>query len=343
MKMRWDEHGWDTFGAAHLIDMRGGVDANGNIVAYEYTSFASQYTSDGIVDEQLGGQYPALGLGPLETSANGVQYELPNWRVLWKTLPLYDGYFKTAFMRASHSAQTNWGTEIFADELAYAAKMDPVEFRRQNVRKTQLNGSVQAGAIPVTWSFKERFLAVLNAVASASNWQPRVAASILSNDTVVSGRGVSFGPRAWPATFSALVAEIEVNRKTGKIDVKHLYAAQDSGLGVNPASLENQIIGQVVMNTSRALMEQVQFNTKRVTSLDWVSYPILRFKDAPKVTPIVIQRTEIPMAGGGDHVMSHVPTAIANAFFDATGVRIRDCPMTPARVREVLKAAGRLA
>jgi CO/xanthine dehydrogenase Mo-binding subunit len=343
MKMRWDEHGWDTFGAAHLVDMRGGVDANGNIVAYEYTSYASQYTSDGILGEQLGGSYPALGLGPLETSANGVQYELPNWRVLWKTLPLYNGYFKTAFMRASHSAQTNWATEIFADELAYAAKMDPVAFRRQNVRRTQLNGSVQANAVPVTWSFKDRFLAVLDAVATASKWEPRVAASRLSDDTVVSGRGVSFGPRAWPATFSALVAEIEVNRKTGKILVKHLYAAQDSGLGVNPAGLENQITGQVVMNTSRALLEQVTFNGKRVTSQDWVSYPILRIKDSPKVTPIVIQRPEIPMAGGGDHVMSHVPTAIANAFFDATGVRIRDCPMTPARVRAALAAAGRRA
>jgi nicotinate dehydrogenase subunit B len=155
--MRWDEHGWDTFGAAHLIDMRGGLDANGNIVAYEYTSFAAPYTSDGLTEEQLGSPYPATpGEGPLETSANGVQYELPNWRVIWKTLPRYDGYFKTAFMRASHSAQTNFATEVFADELAYAAKMDPIAFRRQNVRKTQLNGSVQAGAVPVTWSFNLR-------------------------------------------------------------------------------------------------------------------------------------------------------------------------------------------
>jgi CO/xanthine dehydrogenase Mo-binding subunit len=137
-----------------------------------------------------------------------------------------------------------------------------------------------------------------------------------------------------------VVAEIEVNKKTGKILVKHIYAAQDSGLGVNPAGLENQIIGQTVMNTSRALYEQVKYNTQRVTSLDWVSYPILRFRDAPVVTPIVIQRPEVEMAGGGDHVMAHVPTAIANAFFDATGVRIRECPMTPARVRAVLAAKG---
>jgi nicotinate dehydrogenase subunit B len=182
---------------------------------------------------------------------------------------------------------------------------------------------------------------VLNAVAQASNWQPKVAASNLSNETVVTGRGVSFGPRAWPATFGAVVVEIEVNKKTGKILVNHIYAAQDQGLTINPAGVENEIIGQVVMNTSRALLEEVQFNTKRVTSLDWVSYPILRFRDAPRqVTPIVISHPEIQMSGAGDHVMEHVPAAIANAFFDATGVRIREVPMTPARVRAALAAKG---
>jgi nicotinate dehydrogenase subunit B len=340
--MRWDEHGWDHFGAVFLHDIRGGVDANGNIVAFDRTEFSPAGGSTVIADQQLGTPYPANpGRMAIETSANGVQYEIPNWRVIWKTLPLYGNYFGTSAMRASQSAQTTFGTEVFMDELAYAAKMDPVAFRSQNVRKTQLNGSVQAGAVPVTWSFKDRFLAVLNAVAQASNWQPRVAASNLSNDTVVTGRGVSFGPRAWPATFSAVVVEIEVNKKTGKILVNHIYAAQDQGLTVNPAGVENQIVGQVVMNTSRALVEEVAFNTKRQTSLDWVTYPILRFKDSPrKVTPIIIDRPEIPMAGAGDHVMEHVPAAIANAFFDATGVRIREVPMTPARVRAALAAKG---
>ena len=340
--MRWDEHGWDVFGPPHLVDMRGGIDTNGNIVAYEYVSHTvGPYVGATLTEELLGEPYPATqGDGPHETSANGVQYELPNWRVLLKDVTLLGNHFKTTTMRASHSTQTTWATESFADELAYAAKMDPIAFRRQNVRKTQLNGSVQANAVPVAWSFRDRFLATLDAVAKASNWQPRVAASNLSTANVVSGRGVSFGPRAWPATFGAVVAEIEVNKRTGKILVKHLYAAEDAGLGVNPEGLENQIIGQTVMNTSRALYEQVRYNTRRVTSLDWVSYPILRFKDAPKVTPIVIQRPEVEMAGGGDHVMAHVPTAIANAFFDATGVRIRQVPMTPEVVRATLKAAG---
>jgi nicotinate dehydrogenase subunit B len=225
--------------------------------------------------------------------------------------------------------------------------MDPIAFRRQNVRKTQLPGlsgtATSTGGtqlVPVTWSWTERFLGVLNAVAQASNWQPRVAASNLSDANVVTGRGVSFGPRAWPHTFSAAVAEIEVNKKTGKILVKHLYGASDQGLTVNPMGVENQMEGSMVMNVSRALLEEVAFNTHRVTSLDWVTYPILRFKDAPQVTTIIVNRPEIQMAGAGDHVMAHVPAAIANAFFDATGVRIRSVPMTPVRVRATLKAAG---
>jgi CO/xanthine dehydrogenase Mo-binding subunit len=251
-------------------------------------------------------------------------------------------------MRASNSSQVNFGTEVMADELAYAAGMDPIAFRRQNVRKTQLPGSTQTGVsgsntipiTPVSWRFTDRFLGVLNAVAQASNWQPKVANSVKQSGDIVTGRGVSFGPRTWPVTFSAAIVEIEVNKKTGKILVKHIYAAQDSGLSVNPTGAESNIVGQVVMNTSRALLEEMRFNTKRVTSTDWVSYPILRFKDHPSVTPIVINSPFTEPAGAGDHVMSHVPAAIANAFFDATGVRIRQVPMTPAVVRATLKAAG---
>ncbi len=340
--MRWEEHGWDKFGATMLNDMRGAVDANGRIVAWEYTQYSPGSTGSVITDLQLGATYPAASgiQSAIDSSANGVQYEIPNWRAYWRTLPIYEGYFPTGAMRASQSAQTVFGTEVFADELAYAAKMDPVAFRRLNIRTTQLSGSVQAGQPPVTWSFKERLLAPLEAVAKASNWQPRVAASNLSDAEVVTGRGVSFGPRAWPMTPSAAAVEIEVNKRTGKILVKHIWAAQDQGMTVNPEGVENAITGQVTINVSRALYEQVRFNTKRQTSLDWVSYPILRFKEAPKVTPILIDRPDIPMAGAADHVMEHIPAAIANAFFDATGVRIREVPMTPARVRAALAAKG---
>jgi CO/xanthine dehydrogenase Mo-binding subunit len=324
--MRWDEHGWDNFGPPHLADLRGGVDASGKIVAWDYSSLALPYVPNGSTTRELAGYpVPSPGVSALEDTANGMQYNLPNWRVTAKTLPLVGSYFKTSNMRASHSSQTTWGTEIFVDELAYAANMDPIEFRRQNVSKTNT----------------QRYLGVLDALVTASGWQARLAASSLSDGDVVTGRGVSAGPRSKPLSFSGVVVEIEVNKKTGKIRVEHVYGVQDQGLAVNPRGVEDQIVGQIVMSTSRALMEQVRFNSQRVTSLDWVTYPILRFKDAPKVTPIVITRPDTVMSGAGDYTNAHVPAAIANAFFDATGVRIRQHPMTPDVVRAVLKAAGK--
>jgi CO/xanthine dehydrogenase Mo-binding subunit len=169
-----------------------------------------------------------------------------------------------------------------------------------------------------------------------------VAASNLSNETVVTGRGIAVSPRKEPplATFLGVIAEIEVNKKTGKIVVTRLYGLQDQGLTVNPELVANQIVGQAIMATSMALLEEVRYDTKRVTSLDWVTYPILRFKDAPKITPIVLQYPDIVMAGAGDYLGTVVPPAIANAFFDATGVRIRQVPMTPAVVRATLSAKG---
>jgi CO/xanthine dehydrogenase Mo-binding subunit len=249
---------------------------------------------------------------------------VPNLRLTAKTVPLVGNYFKTSTMRSSPTVSA-FIVEQMADELAFAAKMDPVAFRRQNVAKT-------ADAY--------RFLGVLDAVAKASNWKPKVAASNLSSGPVVTGRGVAWGAYWSPLTYTAVVADVEVNKKTGKVVVKHVYAAHDQGLTVNPMGVENQIVGQNVMGASRLLSEDIRFNTKRVTSLDWATYPIMRFKDAPKITPIIVNRPEAAMGGAGDESIVNVGPAIANAFFDATGVRIREAPMTPGRVRAVLKAAG---
>jgi nicotinate dehydrogenase subunit B len=129
-----------------------------------------------------------------------------------------------------------------------------------------------------------------------------------------------------------------VDKSTGRIVAKHLYGALDAGLAVNPGFLENQISGMLVQAASRMLKEEVTFSDSNVTSLDWASYPILRFEECPEVTPIVVQRLDQPSSGGGEEVLSPAAAAIANAFFDATGVRLREYPLTPARV---LRALGR--
>ena len=131
-----------------------------------------------------------------------------------------------------------------------------------------------------------------------------------------------------------------MNKKSGKINVTHVYAAQDSGFSVNPSLIYNQMTGNVIQGTSRALYEEVTFNKNQVTSIDWVSYPILRFKDSPNVTNVLVQRTDQPSLGSGEPPTCPIIGAIANAFYDATGVRLHEAPFTPGRVRATLKAAG---
>jgi CO/xanthine dehydrogenase Mo-binding subunit len=261
----------------------------------------------------------------------GSQYTIPNRRTLGKSLPSAGYGLKTGSMRSVLGPQEAWAYEQMIDELAHAANMDPYLFRVKNV------WTENDPDLP--WFNTERWLGVMNTAAQAANWQPRVAASNLTDANVVTGRGIAAAPHAM--SLSTVVAEIEVNKKTGKVVAKNLYMAVNTGLTINPGLVKNQMIGGGVMAASRALHEEVRFNTSRVTSLDWVSYPIMRFKDAPKVTAIVIQTPDDPHSGGAGEVPeAALVAALANAFFDATGVRIREAPMTPGRVRAVLKAAG---
>ena len=139
------------------------------------------------------------------------------------------------------------------------------------------------------------------------------------------------------ASYGAAVATVDVDTQTGRVTIKQLFGAIDAGLAVNPGNIENQISGQLIQTASRMLKEEVLFDTANVTSLDWSSYPILRFEEAPEVTPIVVQRLEERSTGAGEEVMAAAAAAIANAFFDATGVRLEEYPLTPARVLAALR------
>jgi len=269
-------------------------------------------------------------------------------RVLAKTQPLYGGSLKNSFLRAPNAPQSYFASEQIVDELAHALNMDPVAFRRQNIDPASVAGA--------------RWLSVLDAATIAAGWKPKVAASNLQKGDVVTGRGVGLGTFAGSQT--AIVADIEVNKKTGKIVAKHLYISQNNGITVNLEGVTTQMSGAAVQGLSRALYEQATWNKDRVTSLDWVSYPILRFKDAPKVTLINVHpgsyKVVTPgdesqdviagntaaftagwdLTGSGEPPTTAVSSAVANAFFDATGVRIRQAPMNPATVRGTLKEAG---
>jgi nicotinate dehydrogenase subunit B len=210
----------------------------------------------------------------------------------------------------------SFASEQAIDQLAYLAGVDPHEFRQRNIADARWQG-------------------VLDAVAQAAKWTPRRAASNLSASKIVTGRGIGLGTHL--QSWGAAVAEIEVNKDTGKIRAKHMYGAIDAGLVVNPGNVESQIMGQMVQTVSRMLLEEVKFSKSAVTSLDWASYPILRFEECPEITPVVVQRLDQKSSGAGEEAMAAAAGAMANAFFDATGVRMHEFPMTPERVLTALR------
>jgi CO/xanthine dehydrogenase Mo-binding subunit len=317
--MRWDEHGWDNFGPAHLAQVRAAIDGNGRIVAYEYHGwqhgwFTTESSHELALRSPPGERNSGSNSIIVNRMSTGAMYAIPNRRVVSHMVPMV-GLLKGAPLRSPMDMHYSFASEQVIDELAHAAGMDALEFRRRNI----------AG---------ERWLGVLNAAAAAANWAPRLAAAKLSDAEVVTGRGIGIGTHH--VSFGAAVAEIEVNKRTGQIVAKNLYGALDAGLTVNPALVENQIIGMMVQGVSRVLKEEVKFSRTNVTSLDWESYPVLRFAEHPNVTPVVVQRVNEPSTGAGEEVMGSTGAAIANAFFDATGVRLRQYPMTPDRVLAAL-------
>ena len=321
--MRWDELGWDNYGPAQLAEVRAAIDADGKIIAYTYDGWQHGWHINETSTELAMQTPPAeRSAGTLSIVVNrmstGSMYLIPNRRVISHAVPMV-GLLKGSPLRSPLDMALSFASEQTIDELAHAAKIDPLEFRRKNMGDT-------------------RWLGVLDAAAKAAGWTPRAAASQLSDGEVVTGRGIAVGTHH--VSYGAAVAEIEVNKRTGNIVAKHLYGALDCGLTVNPALVENQIVGMMIQATSRMLKEEVTFDSNGVTSIDWASYPVLRFAEHPDCTPVVVQRIEEPSSGAGEEVMGAAGAAIANAFFDATGVRLRQYPLTPPRVRAAL-AAGK--
>jgi CO/xanthine dehydrogenase Mo-binding subunit len=364
--MRWDEHGYDNYGPAMMFDIRLGADATGKLLAADTTEFAPPYYSTTPALALSGTTAQVFGTAmSADTTNTGTQYNLANRRVIGKSVPLQNNYFKISFLRAPQAPQTCFAFEQAIDECAHAANMDPYTFRLNNV--ATLASDQANGLTALTY---DRWIKVLTLVGQMANWQPKVAASDLKSGNVVTGRGIALG--SYASSMVGIVADVTVNKKSGKIVLNHAYVAQDTGLSQYPGGIENQAVGSITQGASRALFEEVTFNSSNVTSLDWVSYPIMRFQDSPKISFQIIQRYDIPnaplagsgaaqgvllpngtttvptttaasgvySAGSGEPPSSAIGAAIANAAFDATGVRFREAPMSAGRVRATLKAAG---
>ena len=324
--MRADGTAWDPKGAACVHRARAALDASGKVIGYEFIAkglsrvnvmFNESDPRDCLTGMSLGMPLTAgAGLGtPAESYA--FDAKLLAWEVV---PPLLDrcSPLRTSHLRDPLGPEVHFGSEQFIDEIAHAVGADPVAFRLQYIRAP-------------------RDAAVVKVAAEKAGWTPHPAAHRKPSlhAKVLHGRGIAYAQRG--ETIVAVVAEIEVYPKDGRIWARKFTVAHDCGFIINPKSLTQTIEGNVVQGLSRTLFEEVRFGRNAVTSVDWASYPILEMRDAPEAIEVVlINSTEVAPSGAGEPTMRCVPAAVANAFWDATGIRMRRAPLSPERVKAAL-------
>src|SRR5205809_4502824 len=324
--MRHDGTAWDPKGPAAVFRARAGVDAQGNVIAYDF--FGKGFTRqdvdprEGDPKETLAGQL--TGYAPKPTIVFQVPaeaYDFANKGCGWGCIaPLLEraSPLRTAHLRDPLGAETHFASESFIDEIAHAAGADPVAFRLKYLKDP-------------------RHITVIRAAADKAGWTGR-ANPKRGKGNVMTGRGFSYTERG--GTVVAVVADVEVDRRSGRVWARKFTVAHDCGLIINPKGTELTIEGNVIQALSRTLFEEVRFDREQVLSVDWASYPILEMQDAPeRIDIVLVNRPDLPASGAGEPSTRTVPAAIANAIFDATGVRFRRLPLTPERVKAALSRA----
>ena len=322
--MREQGTGWDPKGPASIHRARAAIDAAGNVVAYEFASKGFSrldvMTNGSKPEDTLAGHFRGV---PLKVNDNfGVpaeSYQFASKRTVWETIaPLLvrASPLRSAHLRDPVGPQIHFASESFMDEVAAALAIDPVELRLRHVKDP-------------------RDVAVLKAAAEKAGWQSRPSPRRDQTGNTVSGRGIAYSQRN--GTTCAIVAEVDVDRRSGKIWARKFTVAHDCGQIINPDGLVHTIEGNIIQGISRTLWEEVTFDGKNVTSIDWLTYPILDITETPEtIDCVLINRPELPPTGAGEPSIRPVAAAIANAIFDATGVRIRRVPFSPDRVKQAL-------
>ncbi|MBP0495875.1 molybdopterin cofactor-binding domain-containing protein [Pararoseomonas indoligenes] len=318
---REQEHLWEPKGAAQLIDVDGGLDGAGSVAAYD---FVSRYPSN---------DAPLLGLlltGVVKPEPAVLQmgdrtaippYDYPSMRIAVEDMP---PIVRASWMRGVSSLPSTFAHESWIDECAAEAGVDPVEYR-------------------LRYLHDPRAIDLVKAVAERAGWERRTGPRMKAEGDILRGQGFAYAlyvHSAFPgygAAWAAWVAEVEVNRRTGVVTATRIVTGHDAGLMINPAGVKHQVHGNVIQATSRVLKERVPFENGLIAAQEWGGYPILDFREVPEIEVMMMDRQDQPPLGSGESASVPSAAAIANAIFDATGVRFRKVPFTPEVIREGLQ------
>jgi CO/xanthine dehydrogenase Mo-binding subunit len=346
---RKDELTSENYGNAFLMDERAGLDAQGNIIAWEHEAWSPTLgnrpgpgTPGNVITGSLVGFQPEAftprSPAPEPRGFNNNSNAIPSYaaalfdgipkgagsvrsaRVLVHNIP---SPFFTGPLRSPARFQNTFAHESFMDELASHAKADPVEYRLRHLSN-------------------QRVIDVLNAAAKAANWDTRPSPqSLVRKAGLATGRGVACVAYEGDNGYTGIVTQVEVDQDTGKIAVKRVVVAIDAGPISNPDGLKNQAEGGALQGMSRALLEEVTWDDQKITSIDWRTYRTLPLGfPIPKVDCVLLNRPDEEATGAGETAITVIAAAIGNAVFDATGARLRQIPFTPERVKAALSARG---
>jgi nicotinate dehydrogenase subunit B len=319
---RQEEHGLDPKGPAQMLDLRAAVDKDGEIAAWETQAWLPIATANLPNIPLL--SLDAAGIPQTPGRATGLIYQNVDPPYAMDNLSamvhwVADAPLRTSPLRAPGKIANTFAVESFTDEIAALARVDPLEFRLRRLSNP-------------------RGIEVLRRVAARMGWQPRPSPQPVDRRArVLTGRGLAYVHYKHEETIVAMGMDVTVERATGRIRVSRVVAAQDCGLMINPDCVQAQLEGNILQTLSRALHEEVVYDRDRVTSVDWASYPILTFREVPRLELEVIQRLDQPPLGAGEAASTPVGAALANAVFDATGVRLRTVPFRPDRVKAALE------
>jgi nicotinate dehydrogenase subunit B len=318
---REQEHAWEPKGAAQIMDVRGGLDLEGGPSAYD---FETRYPSN------LAPTLPLILTGKVPPVSDVVQmgdrtaippYAYGNLRVTVHDMP---PIARASWFRGVSAMPNTFAHECYVDELAAAAGVDPVEYR-------------------LRYLHDPRAIDLVNALAERANWVPHTTWGTLGGEgDLLYGRGFAYavyihGPfPGKAAAWAAWVADVAVNKKTGEIAVTKVTCAQDSGMMINPDGVRHQIHGNIIQSTSRVLKEKVEFSSIAVQSKEWGGYPLITFPEVPAIDVLMVPRQDEPPLGVGESASVPSASAIANAVYDATGIRFRELPLTPELVLAAL-------